>query len=173
MSQGPRIASAAALALALLAAAPAQEPKEARPAEARPQDTTLFNALRDVINRGADLYNGGDPAACYRLFEGSLMSVRPLLDHRPEVQKAITRGLASAERDPFTWRRAFTLRSVLDKVRAELNPNRKEVDKDKLARPKPEVPKKEEKKDEEKKDEDKKAEDKKVDKEKKDDNKDD
>src|SRR5213593_4712224 len=104
MSQAPRTL-AAALALGLLAAAPAPQQKNGKAS-----DATLFGTLRDVINRGADLYNGGDPAACYRLFEGSLMSIRPLLEHRPELQKSIARGLASAERDPLTWRRAFTLR---------------------------------------------------------------
>ena len=57
-------------------------------------------SLRDVINRGADLYNQGEPAACYRLYQGSLLTVRPLFDHKPELQKAIADGIASAQREP-------------------------------------------------------------------------
>lgn len=132
------------LALVLVAAAPAPENRNGKPGDTKSVDATLYQTLKEVINRGAELYNAGEPGACYRLFEGSLMSVRPLLDHRPEVQKMIVRGLASAERDPLTWRRAFTLRSVLDKVRAELNPNRQK-DADKLGVPRVEEEKKGEK----------------------------
>jgi hypothetical protein len=119
--------AAAALALAVAAAAP-PPPKltsapQAPPA-ARPTDNGLFVTLKEVINRGADLYNDGDPAACYRLYEGSLMTIRPALDRYPQLQSDIARGLRAAEKDPVVWRRAFTLRDVLDKVRAEVNPAR-------------------------------------------------
>src|SRR5262249_52148912 len=51
-----------------------------------------------------------------------LMTVQPLLDHRPELQKAITDGLASAQRNPSLERRAFILREVLDKIREDVHP---------------------------------------------------
>jgi hypothetical protein len=133
MSLSIRLA-AATLALTLAAAAP--PPKltltAPPPTPPRPAEDTLFVTLKEVINRGADLYNGGDPSACYRLYEGSLMTIKPALDSYPELQKAITRGLRAAEKDPVMWRRAFTLREVLDKVRAEVNPARqKGVEEDK------------------------------------------
>src|SRR4051794_36080533 len=80
--------------------------------ERRTGDAVNFTNLRDVINRGVDLYNAGDAAACYRLYEGSLLTVRPFLDNHPDLQKTISTQLAAAERDPLTWRRAFTLRSA-------------------------------------------------------------
>jgi hypothetical protein len=131
--------------LALTAAAPAADPPEKMPVpeEGKALDAKVFSTLRDVINRGADLYNSGEMAACYRLYEGSLMTLRPLIDHRPELQKAISAGIASAERDPLVWRRAFTLRNVIDKVRAEVNP--KKVVKNKLPVPTPEDKKPQEK----------------------------
>ena len=49
----------------------------------------LHDVLRTVINRGADLYNKGEWSGCYRLYEGSLLTVKPLLKHRPALQKAI------------------------------------------------------------------------------------
>jgi hypothetical protein len=159
----------------IVAGVPADQPKDGK-AGPKSADETLYQTLREVINRGADLYNGGDPAACYRLFEGALMAIKPTLDRHPELQQAIGKGLASADKDPVMWRRAFTLRSVLDKVRAEVNPNRskekdkekaKDKDKDKLPLPTIDT-KKEEKKVEKKED---KKDDKKD--EKKDDNKDD
>src|SRR5208282_4559731 len=43
----------------------------------------LYEVLKSVINEGADLYNKqGDHAGCYRLYQGSLLTVQPLLSHR-------------------------------------------------------------------------------------------
>jgi hypothetical protein len=136
---------AALVALAVLTiVAPAREPEDKpEPSDSKAVDAKVFTTLRDVINRGADLYNSGETSACYRLYEGSLMTVKPWLDHKPDLQKAITAGLASAERDPLVWRRAFTLRAVLDKIRNETNPH--PAKKEKLPAPKPDEKKLEEK----------------------------
>ncbi len=83
-------------------------------------DARLNASLRDVINRGREFYNAGDPAACYHLFEGALMGVRPLLGDRPDIQRAIDRGLADAGRQADMRRRAWALRYVLDEVRRQL-----------------------------------------------------
>lgn len=108
-----------------------KEKDKDKPLDASPLDTALAASLKDVINRGADLYNAGDPAACYRVYEGALLAIKPLLDHKPDLQKQVTKALASVEKDAFTWRRAFTLRSTLDKVRTELGGSGKDKDKDK------------------------------------------
>jgi hemoglobin len=84
-------------------------------------DQKVYTSLRDVINRGADMYNNGDAAGCYRLFEGALLAVRPLLDHRAELQKSIDAGLASAPGNPDMRRRAWALRRVLDDVRDQVH----------------------------------------------------
>jgi hypothetical protein len=142
MTPAPRIV-ALAVALGLAAAGPAEEaapPPAAPPADAKALEATLYRTLRDVINRGVDLYRRDDHAACYRLYEGSLMTLKPLLGHRQELQKEIDKRLEGARRDPLMWRRAFTLRSALDKVREELNPDR-----DKLHKPKAEEGQKEKK----------------------------
>jgi hemoglobin len=95
------------------------------PLDRKTVDTLVFNSLRDVINRGADLYNSGDWAGCYRLYEGALRIVKPLLGHRPEMQKAIGDGLTEAEADAVLYRRAFVLRKVIDKVRSDIHPSSK------------------------------------------------
>ena len=91
--------------------------------------TSLYNTLRDVINHGADLYNepNGDWNGCYRLYEGALMAVRPLLSHRPALQKDIDTGIAAARTSPSLDRRAFVLRTVIDRIRTDVNPNPKPV----------------------------------------------
>src|SRR5262245_44946760 len=82
--------------LAILAAvvAPAAHSQDSRAAF----DKQASEALRDVHDRGAELYNAGDAAAGYRMYQGGLIVVRGLLGHRPEVQKLIADGLSEAER---------------------------------------------------------------------------
>src|SRR4051812_27221868 len=103
----------------------ADQPRQDEKVDRKAIDTALYNTLREVINRGADMYNNGDMTGCYRLFEGALLTAKPMLDHRPELQKSIAKALASADRDAVTYRRAFALRAALDKIRAEVNPNPK------------------------------------------------
>ncbi|MFM7150700.1 MAG: hypothetical protein ACKO23_12735, partial [Gemmataceae bacterium] len=107
-----------------------QERKELAEPE-KPTNTQLSQVIREVINRGADLYNSGDHAACYRFFEGSILALRPFLAHLPNSQKALTSALSAAEKDPVVWRRAFTLRNALDRLRADLNPTAKDKEKEK------------------------------------------
>jgi hypothetical protein len=80
-------------------------------------DASALNAaLKDVINAGAKLYNdNGDHAGCYRMYQGSLLSVRPFL--APELQKKIDASVAKAETLGSFAERAFELRKVLDEIR--------------------------------------------------------
>jgi len=101
-------------------------------------DGLIYTNLREVINHGADLYNSGDWNGCYRLWEGALMSLKPLLAHRPDLQKAIETGLTNAQQDPMLYQRAFVLRKVLDQVRTDLKGNAPKTAQEKpLTKPKP------------------------------------
>ncbi len=110
------------------------ETKPAAAGEHKDIDRLAFKALRDVINNGAEMYNAGDVAGCWRLYEGGLILLRPMLEHRPELQKTISDGIANARQNPFMDRRAWVLREVIDKVRNDLNPNPKPAH---LPKPKP------------------------------------
>lgn len=96
------------------------------PATARAQDhkssldRQISEALRDVHDRGADLYNGGEIAGGYRIYQGGLVVAKGLLGHRPETQKLITDGLAKAEREETFARKAFMLHELIEQVRVEL-----------------------------------------------------
>jgi len=95
-------------------------------------DKQIRAALPKVINSGADLFNEGDRAGCYRLYQGSLLVLRPLLDHHPDLQKAIDTAMAGAEQQRSAGARAFALREALDKVRGKLrsaDPEAKTADK--------------------------------------------
>jgi len=86
----------------------------------------IGEALRDIHNRGAELYNAGDPVGCYRLFQGVLLSYRPLLNHRPEVAKMIENGLIEAEKNPSLPRRAFMLHELIVNLRDTMKSPEKE-----------------------------------------------
>jgi hemoglobin len=88
-------------------------------------DALAFKTLREVINKGAAIYNEGDVNGCYRLYEGALVMVKPMLDHRPELQEAISKAIMNAEKTPQQERRAWVLREVIDKIREDCNPNPK------------------------------------------------
>jgi hypothetical protein len=99
----------------------AEGDKSATPASV---DAAIYESLKVVINTGADLYNAGDWAGCFRLYQGALLAVRDLLAHKPELQKMIRDRLAAVKDEPLQWRRAFTLREVLDRIREETNPRK-------------------------------------------------
>jgi hemoglobin len=113
------------------AARAADEDKPASDAgEAKGGDKPLYDALREVIDRGADLYNGGDRAGCYRLYEGALMAAKAHLGRLPDLQKSIDAGLAEANQTTSISARAFACRRLLDEVRAKVNPNPKKKPED-------------------------------------------
>jgi hypothetical protein len=92
------------------------------------KEKMLSDALKDVINTGAKMFNEqGDHAGCYRLYQGSLLAVKPFVS--PELQKRIDDGMNSAERLSAYSERAFELRKVLDEIRASANPAGKIGDK--------------------------------------------
>jgi hypothetical protein len=112
-----RALTAAALTLAVGTVALAADP----PADAKALDKAIVASLRDVHDRGADLYNlAKDYTGAYRMYEGGLVAVKPLLAHRPDVQKGIDDGLSAASREADVARKAFLLHETIEKVRAEL-----------------------------------------------------
>lgn len=100
----------------------------------------LYNALRDVINQGADLYNSGDRNGCYRLFQGALITVKAQVASNPELQKLIESGIAEAETQPSVGHRAFALRGVLNDVRNKIGPKGAVAEKPATEKPATEKP---------------------------------
>jgi hemoglobin len=85
-------------------------------------DTYVYRSLAAIINIGADLYNSGNYVGCYTHYDTALNALKPLLAHRPSLQKAIDDALAKAKTAPIP-ERAFILREVIDQVRKDTNPN--------------------------------------------------
>ena len=112
MSRGRCTGAGLALAL-MVGAAAADDPKAV--VDAKAFDRLVVDSLKEVHNRGADLYNtGNDFVGAYRMYEGGLLAVRPLLGHRPDEQKAIDEGVAAAEKETDLARKAFTETSTED-----------------------------------------------------------
>lgn len=142
-----RLYTSLALALLLTASAAAQEPKLP---DARAFDKMVSDSLRDVHDKGATIYNdANDFAGAFRLYEGALAAVRPLLAHRPAAQKLIDTGFATADKVPDAdgkpnfARKAFVMHETIEAVRKELKAG--------FTAPKPEDKKPPEKKPEDKK----------------------
>ena len=105
--------------LALLVLLPsslfAQEPKLP---DARVFDKLIVDTLREVHNKGADLYNTKKEfEGTYQMYHGALITVRPLLGHHPAAQKMIDDGLAAADKETSTAQKAFRLHEAIEAVR--------------------------------------------------------
>jgi hypothetical protein len=106
------------LVLSTSAAPAADEPKLP---DTKAFDKLVIDSLRAVHNKGVELYNTlKDYLGAYRLYQGALETVRPLLAHRPEAQKLIDTGLATAEKEIDAARRAFILHETIEAVRKNL-----------------------------------------------------
>ncbi len=95
---------------------PAQ-PREPVRLDAKTIDQMVATTLREVLLRGVPLYNSGDFEGSHRLYEGALMALKPLLLHRPTLQKEIDGALIEAERTEDVDKRAWVLREAMDRIR--------------------------------------------------------
>src|SRR5262245_28166003 len=118
----------AVVVLVLAATIAAQEPKLP---DVKTFDKIVVDALRDVHNKGADLFNmKKEFEGAYRLYHGALLAVRPLIGHRPDAQKLIDDGLTAAEKETNVAQKAFRLHEAIEAVRSNLKgePPKKSTD---------------------------------------------
>src|SRR5262245_12588915 len=114
--------SAFLLAWGLLCAAGAAAGAQT-PTDPAALDKLVSDALRDMHNRAADLFNNTrDYNGSYRMFQGGLYMARPLVAHRADVQKLLDDGLAEAERLASVPERALRLHKAIEDMRAKLKP---------------------------------------------------
>jgi hypothetical protein len=83
-------------------------------------DRTALDVLKEVHNRGAELYNLQRPSECLAMYDGALRVVRPFLAHRPAIQKTITDGLAEVTKTAGAKLQAFRLHEIIEEVRVAL-----------------------------------------------------
>ncbi|MCI0704146.1 MAG: hypothetical protein L0241_24070 [Planctomycetia bacterium] len=145
---------AALTLLAVLGTTTATAADDPKLPETKVFDKLVVDSLRDVHNKGAELFNEAkDFPGAYRMYQGALLTIRPLLAHRPEAQKIIADGLAAAEKvpdladgkGPDFARKAFVLHEAIEGVRKHLKiaiGDKKPDDKKPDDKKKPEEPKK-------------------------------
>jgi len=80
----------------------------------------VADALLELHETGRRIYNEGDYAGGYRIYQGGLMMARRMLADRPDLQKTIAEGMAAAERQTAVDRRAYRLHELIETVRVEL-----------------------------------------------------
>jgi hypothetical protein len=90
------------------------------PVERKVNDRQIIDLLADIHNRGAALFNRGDMMGSYRLFEGSLRTIQPLLP--ADLQGEVTMGLVKAERQMDPTTKALALHELIETVRKKLYP---------------------------------------------------
>jgi hypothetical protein len=115
----PRVLFTLIAGVLLSTSAPAADPPPAVTSHAD-LDKIAVDVLKDLHNRGADLYNSADAAGAAKLYEATLRAVSPFLVHRPKVQTAIADGLAEAAKLDGAKAQAFRLHEVIDQVRNDL-----------------------------------------------------
>lgn len=116
-----RIRMVAALALVAALGAGARGDDQPTLPDVKTFDKLVIDTLRTVHDRGADLYNESkDFAGTFRMYQGALLTTRPLLGHRPEAQKLIDAGLAAAEKEPDPARKAVKLHEAIEATRKHL-----------------------------------------------------
>jgi hemoglobin len=108
----------AAVLLAVAVVSPARTDEAGMSREA--VNAQLYASLREVINRGAELYNQGDAAGCFHVYQGALLAVRPALTK--EQQRNVEAALGDATREADVRRRAWVLRNALDGIRTQVRP---------------------------------------------------
>ena len=82
----------------------------------RELDSRIDRAIYQTVNLGAVIFNQGDHAGCYRLYQGALLSLEPMLAHRAGVRQDVAKGLRDVDALPSYTQRAIELRRVLDNV---------------------------------------------------------
>lgn len=103
------------------------DPKQPAKADAKPAfpaldradlDRRLAHIAHDAALAGSELWKAEKYAECLRLYQGTLLAVEPLLDHRPKlaafVKDKLDKGAGLKPTDG-----AFVLREALDAVQAE------------------------------------------------------
>lgn len=93
---------------------------QAQPYSSKDFDARIENQLYEVLKLGTDIYNRGGHDACYRLYQGSLLSILGFLDHRPESQTKIKQVLKDSDNIINVADRAFALRTAIDELRTAI-----------------------------------------------------
>ena len=96
---------------------PAEKPAS-QPLERSELDKRAARAAYDTAKLGSELWAAGNFEGCFRLYQGSLLALQPMLDHRPKLASLVKEQLDLAK-DAKADKGAFALREALDAIQKE------------------------------------------------------
>ena len=85
------------LAAALLVAAGGLARSQDKALERGELDKRVVTAVYESAVAGTEIFNKGKHEECLRLYQGTLLAVVPLLDHKPKLQATVKQRLKRAE----------------------------------------------------------------------------
>ena len=106
-----------------------------KPLERADLDKRVVNATFETAKLGTEIFNKGNHEGCFRLYQGTLLGVAPLLDHRPKLQATVNMRLERAAKMKAADA-AFELRTALDEIQNEIAPAKVDPKADPKADPK-------------------------------------
>lgn len=92
-----------------------------KPVERTELDKRIVGAVYESAVRGTEIFNKGNHEGCYRLYEGTLIALVPMLDHRAKLQATVKIRLANASKMKSADA-AFELRTALDEIQNDIAP---------------------------------------------------
>jgi hemoglobin len=110
------------LAALALVAAGALARAEDKPVDRADLDKRIVGAVYESASLGTDIFNKGNHEGCYRLYEGTLLALVPMLDHRSVLQGKVKLRLDRAAKMGKAADAAFELRTALDDIQNEIAP---------------------------------------------------
>jgi len=88
-------------------------------------DSRIVQAVYEAATLGTDIYNKGQIEGCFRLYQGTLLAIQPLLkEHRPKLALSVKAKMDRARTMKYE-EGAFYLRSALDEIQNEIAPGQK------------------------------------------------
>src|SRR5262245_15446717 len=94
-----------------------------KPVDRADLDKRIVMTVYESAVLGTDIFNRGGHAECFRLYQGTLMAVHPMLDHRPKLQASVKAHMEKAK-GMKAIDGAFELRTALDEIQNEIAPSK-------------------------------------------------
>jgi hemoglobin len=112
------------LALTLLGATVSLARADDKPVDRAEIDKRVVAVVYEAAVAGTNLFNAGNHEGCYRLYQGTVNALVPMLDHRAKLQSTV-KGLAAKAATQKSVEGAFTLREALDAIQNDIAPGKK------------------------------------------------
>ena len=106
------------LSFAISACGVARAEEPAKPLDRADLDKRAAKVAYDTSKLGSELWTAGEVEGCFRLYQGALMALQPMLDHRPKLAALVKEKLEDAQTQRIE-KGAFTLREALDAIQKE------------------------------------------------------